>query len=48
MDSAGDELERKGYIDAKTRQLTRNHLLHLKEHKNAVFSYTFIQAEARN
>jgi ubiquinone/menaquinone biosynthesis C-methylase UbiE len=48
MDSAGNELEEKGYINAETRRSTRMHLLGLKNHENAVFSYTFIQAEARN
>lgn len=48
MDSAGDELVERGYISNEIREKTKTHLLNLKNQKNAVFSYTFIQAEAKN
>lgn len=48
MESAGEEMQQRGYVSAERRKKTGEHLLNLKHTKDAVFSYTFIQAEAKN
>lgn len=48
MESAGEEMQQRGYITAEKRQNTGKHLLNLTHEKDAVFSYTFFQAEAQN
>jgi ubiquinone/menaquinone biosynthesis C-methylase UbiE len=46
LNSASDELISRAYIDAETRDLSREHLLNLHLNENATFSYTFVQAKA--
>lgn len=47
LESAGEEMQQRGYISAEKRKKTGEHLLNLKNEKDAVFSFTFIQAEAK-
>jgi ubiquinone/menaquinone biosynthesis C-methylase UbiE len=48
LNSAAEELIFKGYINAETRDLSREHLLNLHLHEKAVFSFTFVQIIAEN
>lgn len=48
MESAGDAIERAGYIDANIRREAKNELLNLHKHPEGRFEYAFVQARAIN